>query len=163
MILNVRFKPCPWVVFLGRNSRFYQFCNYVAKVRRIFETTKLFRDYFSKNHKFLCLWNIFNRSDQKLASKRLYRRISDPRAASSNISGREPQLLSILSVSRLLLCSSFSLSYFWYSFMVRYPPFCPRNIQVFIYSSRTRRFWPFHQSNEFNIIYIIIYIILIWF
>ena len=40
---------------------FYRFCNFVAKVQRIFETTKLFRDYFSKIRKFLCFWYIFNR------------------------------------------------------------------------------------------------------
>ena len=130
---------------------FYKFCNYVAKVQRIFETTKLFRDYFSKIRKFLCFRNIFNISGHKSASKRLYRRISDPRAASSNISGREPQLLSILSVSRLPVRSSFSLSYFWYSFMVRYPPFCPRNIQVFIYSTRTGRFSELGKLDEVKV------------
>ena len=40
-------------------------------------------------------------------------------------------------------------------------PFCTITIQVFIYSTRTRRFSPFHQTKRFNIIYIIIYIILI--
>ena len=37
---------------------FYKFCNYVAKVQIIIETTKLFRDYFSKNRKFL-IFGIF--------------------------------------------------------------------------------------------------------
>ena len=32
---------------------FYKFCNFVAKVQIIIETTKLFRNYFSKNRKFL--------------------------------------------------------------------------------------------------------------
>ena len=36
---------------------FYRFCNF-AKVQRIFETTKLFRDYFSKIRKFL-IFGIF--------------------------------------------------------------------------------------------------------
>ena len=130
---------------------FYRFCNFVAKVQRIFETTKLFCDYFSKNRKFLCFRNIFNISGHKSASKRLYRRISDHRAASSNISGREPQHLSILSVSRLLLRSPISLWYFWYSFMVRYPPFCTATIQVFIYSSRTGRFSELGKLDEVKV------------
>ena len=87
---------------------FYKFCNFVAKVQIIYETTKLFRDYFSKKSQISYIWNIFYRNGRKSASKRLYRRVSDPRAASSNISGREPQLLSILSVSRLPVGAPFS-------------------------------------------------------
>ena len=44
-----------------------------------------------------------------------------------------------------------SLCYFMYSFMVRYPPFCPRNIQVFIYSSRTRRFSELGKLDEVKV------------
>ena len=91
---------------------FYKFCNFVAKVQIIIETTKLFRDYFSKKSQISYFWNIFYRNGRKSASKRLYRRVSDPRAASSNISRREPQLLSILSVSRLPVGAPFSLLVF---------------------------------------------------
>ena len=77
-----------------------------AKVQLFSELCKYFTNYFSKNRK------------------------KNRRAANDNFAGREPQHLSILSVSRLLLRSSFSLCCFWYTFLVRYPPFCPRNIQV---------------------------------
>ena len=87
-------------VFATMLQRYEEFLNYAS----------FFRDYFSKNRKFLCFRNIFNISGHKSASKRLYRRISDHRAAGCNISGREPQLLSILSVSRLPVRSSFSLT-----------------------------------------------------
>ena len=128
-------------VFATTLQRYEEFLNYAS----------FFCDYFSKNRKFLCFRNIFNISGHKSASKRLYRRISDHRAAGCNISGREPQLLSILSVSRLPVCSSFSLCYFLYSFMVRYPPFCPRNIQVFIYSTRTGRFSELGKLDEVKV------------
>ena len=44
-----------------------------------------------------------------------------------------------------------SLCYFLYSFMVRYPPFCPRNIQVFIYSTRTGRFSELGKLDEVKV------------
>ena len=44
-----------------------------------------------------------------------------------------------------------SLCYFMYSFMVRYPPFCPRNIQVFIYSTRTGRFSELGKLDEVKV------------
>ena len=110
-----------------------------------------------------------------------------PRAANDNFPGREPQLLSILSVSRLPVRSSFSLSVIsctrlWYTHHQSVPEvltyvdvsharqssnsdlalyLLSRNIQVFIYSTRTRRYLAFHQKEVINIIYIIIYIILI--
>ena len=104
-----------------RNSRlFHRFCNYVAKVQLFSELCKFFGDYFSKNRKkFL-------------------------RAANGNFPGREPQHLSIYLVSRLLLRSSFFLCYFWYTFMVRYPPFCITTIDLrrcFSRSTELKRVW----------------------
>ena len=44
----LRFKPCPSFVFLSpKIVAICLSCNFVAKVRIIFETTKLFRNYFS--------------------------------------------------------------------------------------------------------------------
>ena len=43
----LRFKPCPSFVFLSpKKSLFYQSCNYVAKVRIIFELRKFFGNFF---------------------------------------------------------------------------------------------------------------------
>ena len=90
-----------------RNSRlFHRFCIFDAKVRHFSELCKFLANFFSKKRK-KCF-----------------------RAASPILTGREPQHLSILSVSRLLLRSSFFLCNFRYTFMVRYPPFCTTTIQV---------------------------------
>ena len=116
MILNVWFKPCPWVVFLvlrscSTDSKFATFSSVLQlcckgtknfwiyqilcqriqlnlfkmmSAAKIQQQAKFWGDYFSKNRKkFL-------------------------RAANGNFPGREPQLLSILSVSRLPVGAPFS-------------------------------------------------------
>ena len=129
---------CSFSLVLGScsaDSKFATFLSVFATLQRYEEFlnyASFFCDYFSKNRKFLCFRNIFNISGHKSASKRLYRRISDHRAAGCNIPGRETQLLSILSVSRLPVRSSFSLSVIsctrlWYVI----PHFVP---QLFKYS-----------------------------
>ena len=49
----LRFKPCPLFVFLSPEKlRFCLSCNFVAKVRIISETTKLFSNFFAIFYQF---------------------------------------------------------------------------------------------------------------
>jgi len=145
MILNVWFKPCPWVVFLGekvaftylatllqRYELFLKYPNYFAnifqKFANLFVSARLLTEMAKKLPQNACIgvfltfawqavkWALLElrhareRSNVICLSTRLIR----------NFSGREPQHLSILSASRLLLRSSFSPCYFCCSIMVRY-------------------------------------------
>ena len=49
MILIVQFKPCPFFVFLGRDSRFYRFCNLLQRYKEFLKPPNIFAIIFQKN------------------------------------------------------------------------------------------------------------------
>ena len=98
----LRFKPCPLFVFLSPEKlRFCLSCNFVAKVRIISETTKLFGNFFREICKFLSESSETASAYLNLADWRFltHRNPTSP-CASRNFNEREPPLLSIHSGGR---------------------------------------------------------------
>ena len=161
MILNVWFKPCPWVVFLN----FVDFCrdsaihaSLIALAAPKVESLEAALPIRNSRLSYQFLQLMLQRYEEFLNYASFFA-IIFPKIAKKYPSRGEWQFPRERAATSLHFISKqaagalviLSLCYFLYSFMVRYPPFCPRNIQVFIYSTRTGRFLELGKLDEVKV------------